>query len=250
MHTAENGIVKIFRQRQVGSKKVSPQALKHVIGRGTVPAALVLRDLSGELEFRMGGTVTYVDGAPLRIVPIGGIGDAEHDPPDALAAEATLVVAGDETALEIPVRVAALVGNPGGLGGHGRHALELELTGDPVRVQRRDSVRVVCRMPARVALAGSDTVGDDIAVEVFDLSATGAGLASDVHLPVGASLIVGIETEAGPFEAYGTVVRRFRVGGAWRYGIHLEGEATEVQRRSEFVLSVDRMVRRRPGALA
>lgn len=239
--------MKIFGKRPAGAQKVSPAALKKLIGNGTVPAALVLRDLSGEREFRMGGTVTHVDGAPLRIVPIGGIGDPEQDAPEALASGATLVVAGEETALEVPVRVVVLDGNPAALGGHGRHALELEPTGDPVRVQRRDAVRVVCRMPGRLARP-DDAGAGDTPVEVFDLSATGAGVACDVHLPVGAQVVLGVDTGAGHLEAWGSVVRRYRVGGTWRYGVRLDGEPAEVQRRSEFVLSVDRMVRRRPGA--
>jgi len=241
--------VKIFRRRQEGALKVSPQAIKQAIGQGTVPAALVLRDLAGEAEFRMGGTVTFVEGSPLRIVPVGGIADTDREAPAALAADATLVVAGGETALEVPVRVADLVGNPGGLTGRGRRSLELELTGEPVRVQRRDAVRVVCRMPARLAIVGPSG-SEDVAVEVFDLSAIGAGLASEAHLPVGSGVVLSIDTEAGRLEAWGSVVRRYRVGGGWRYGVRLDGEPEEVQRRSEFVLSIDRMVRRRPGALA
>ncbi len=240
----------IFRRGAGGSKKVSPQSLKQVLGTRTVPAALVLRDLDGGSEFRMGGTVTWVEGAPLRIVPIGGIHEEASEAPEALAAEATLVVAGDDTALEVPVTVPVLAADPAGISGRGRHALELELTGDPVRVQRRDSVRVVCRMRARLALAGPAAVAEDVPAEVFDLSATGAGLVSDVHLAVGASVVLAVDTEAGPFEARGSIVRRYRVGGVWRYGVRLEGEAAEVQRRSEFVLTVDRMLRRRPGALA
>ena len=150
---------------------------------------------------------------------------------------------------EVPCRAPAeLVPGPPGAGGSW-----LRLTGPPVRLQRREAVRVPVQLLAVAQPAGS--ILDSAAVLsgiAEDLSASGVMVRTDRSLEPGhrAEVVVHAGGELGDLQAHASVVRCERQEGhrsrPWRIAFAFDGlERSDQDRVMRYLFERQREMRRR-----